>query len=49
MEYANETIPVNTMEFIVRDDVPWKDSYYDLHLYVESYVEQRSIPSNQYV
>ena len=49
MEYANVTTPVNNMVFIVHDEVPWYDSYYDLSSYVESYIEQRLIPSKRYV
>ena len=47
VEYANKTTPVNTMVFIVWDEVPWYDSYYYLRSYVESYVEQHLIPSKQ--
>ena len=32
-------ISISTTVLIVRDKIPWWDSYYDLRLYVESYVE----------
>ena len=32
-------ISISTTVLIVQDKIPWYDSYYDLHLYVESYVE----------
>ena len=32
-------ISISTMVLIVRDNIPWYDSYYDLRSYVESYVE----------
>ena len=32
-------ISVSMTVLIVRDKIPWYDSYYDLRLYVESYVE----------
>ena len=32
-------ISISTMVLIVRDKILWQDSYYDLRLYLESYVE----------
>ena len=32
-------ISISTTVLIVRDKILWQDSYYDLRLYVESYVE----------
>ena len=49
VEYENATIPVNTMVFIVRDEVLWYNSYNNLRFYIDSYVEQCSIPSKRYV
>ena len=49
VEYKNTTIPVNTIIFIVRDEVTCQYSYYDLRSYVESYAEQRLITSNRYI
>ena len=42
-------ISISTTVLFVRDNIPWYDSYYDLRLYVESYVEKCSIPSKRYV
>ena len=44
-----QPIPLNTMVFIVQYAEPWYYFYYELHSYMESYVEQSSIPSKRYV
>ena len=42
-------ISISTMVLIVQDKILWQDSYYVLRLYVESYVEYRSIYSKRFV
>ena len=36
---GTDLISISTMVLIVQDKILWQDSYYDLRLYVESYIE----------
>ena len=36
---GTDIMPISNMVLIVRDKILWYDSYYDLRLYVESYIE----------